>query len=1508
MRIQQTLRRSFIALVTGSLLGTFAGLAPLGANAQVAQLADVPLAQAPSTSVLPNLMYILDDSGSMGYNYMPDQVQLNSAQYAFRHCKVCKAPNKVNTTSPTNRQVTAVDTGSTKERITLSGAHGGTTGTAFRFTAGTPPSPLALNVTYYMRDINGTTAFSVALASGGSAVNLLTNPTGATFTIYDADFTTVSNHGGSVGQTVVFTSGTPPSPLTLNTVYYITLAGSDGKTLQVSATSGGSPIVLTDAGSSATLDVNGGYCQGPGTPAPQNNTGLGNGEGMACGTDQGQDANVHSRSSSPEVAEALFYAPVFNKIWYNPAISYAPAVDSTGTSLGNIDSKNATSDYFMKGAAKNLTTAFNEVVYCNTTTPSTADLLDTTKCRRNGKDNVPSGYFTYYKATAPGNEGYPNSVFFNKEQLTTSNPHYYNIAPVEHCKDENLTECMLTTTPSGDFSKPAPLRWCNTKADATTTAVVSSTSNPKCRKKFEFSTNYIFPRFGRFSRVDIVTSTANYAKVTGAVRPDCVAATTCTYAEEVQNFANWYGYYRIRMALMKTATGRAFLSIDDRYRVGFITINPGDPVSVDKYLKVGQFVADQRKNWYEKLYASSGTSGTPLREALSRVGRYYAGQKDRINSGMRDKSGTDDPVQYTCQANYALLTTDGYWNQATNQPGQQIDGSNIPDKDGTQSAPFITRATGTWDGGSGASGSLADVAAYYYIEDLRPDMTDNVPTQSGKADDNNKQHMVTFGLGLGLEGLMDYIPDYDTRLSGDFYKIKQGASNCSWKTGVCDWPVPVENQPATLDDLWHAAVNGRGAYFSASDPNSLAQGLLSALSKLKVATAAASASATSSPNITESDNYIFSSTFRTGIWDGEIVAQRIDIKTGKVIPGIEWAAQALLDARAADATDSRLIYTIDEGGASKRKDFKYASLKAAAAGAIAAEQPYFASKCGAFGQCVLLTADQQAIANDGTNLVNYLRGQRQHEKIATGESTPSFRKRDHILGDVVNASPVFVGSPFFAYNDAVSPTYEDYKTAQDARTPVLYAAANDGMLHALNANTGQELWSYVPRMVMPNLHKLANANWGATHRFSVDGTPSTADVFVGGAWKTILVAGLSSGGRGFYALDVTNPASPVVLWEICADASLCAIVDTDLGFSYGNAEIGKRKFDGKWVVYITSGLNNITPGTGKGFLYVLDLATGAVLNKVATGEGTVAAPTGFSRISGFVADPQKDRTITTIYGGDLFGNVYRFDTSVNPPVKTVLATLKDKGGKPQSVTTRPELTAIRAGTKASDPVYPVVYVGTGRYLGIDDLKDPAKLVPAQPFAYENSLYAIKDKGLGGTYANFRTANVVENVLTDKGTSRTATNKTVNWAVNDGWFIDLNPNNTTPGERINLDPLLVSGILVVVGNIPNNEQCSIGGDAFAYFFSYNSGGFPDPAGFTTVGQKITGQTIVGYTSITGVRPPAPGDKPGDPPPEIPDLKCRIIFTLATGEKITLPCPQIGGAGVPRRTSWRELIQK
>lgn len=1207
-------------------------------------------------------------------------------------------------------------------------------------------------------------------------------------------------------------------------------------------------------------------CGGPGGPAFSSSTSAmcADGSGLLFG-------------------EAPFYANEFNRIWYNPNITYAPAVDFDGTSRGNSTPVNASDDAYLGTAKTNLLNAFREYIYCTTSSPTGADKTNTAKCRKNGIHNVTpfagtTNYFLYW-GNSGNNVGLPNTTFRYPIEDSTSNAHYYVLTPHEYCSDANLTTCVLANaagTAAGTVTTPlstyeAPVRWCKTAAQATSTAVVSgpSATNPNCRKKFDRNT-YKYARYGRFKRVDIVPSVTTYAKGPKSVRTDCASATSCTYDEEIQNFANWWTYYRTRMALMKTATGRAFLPIDDRFRIGFITINPNNPVTTDKFQPVARFDSTQRKAWYDKVYVQNTNGSTPNRTALHRVGRYYMGLTDGINTDMKP-----DPLEYSCQQNFALLTTDGYWNDSFSAIG------NVDNKD----SGYTTRAFGAYDGAlTGASSTLADVAAYYYGTDLRttgPFAENNVPTSIGK-DMNPTQHMVTFTLGLGLEGFMDYQSDYQTSKTGDFAKIVAGGSGCSWTGGTCNWPVPAANEPSTLDDLWHAAVNGRGKYFSASDPNALTQGLQNALAALNVQTAAAAASATSSPNITETDNFIYSSTFRTAKWDGEIVAQRIDTVSGSVLPAIVWSAQALLDGKTSGSSDTRTIFTIDESAGGKKKDFIYSALSSAASGGIAPERDYFDNKCTAFSQCALLTSDQKDIANKGENLVGYLRGWRQHETYAAPETNPPFRTREHILGDPVNATPAFMKAPQYGFADVVTPTYADYKTANKTRTATLFIAANDGMLHALNGDTGQEMWAYVPRIVMPKLHRLATENWTVTHEYSVDGSPQLMDAYISGAWRTVLVAGLNGGGRGFYALDVTDPASPTVLWEICQDSTLCKINDADIGFTHGNPVITKRASDGKWVALLSSGLNNVSPGDGKGYLYVVDLASGAILSKVSTGEGTAATPSGLNHLAAYADNFYLNNTAKYVYGVDLYGNVWKFDLTSGSPTVLKLAELKDASGKPQSITSRPDLGNIKG--------YPVVFVGTGRYLGTDDLVDPATLVPPNQWAYQQSLYAIKDQGVA--YGNFRTkANVVQQTLITNGVSRSTSNLPVDWTIKDGWYIDFNPGGESPGERVNIDVQLVQGTLIVVTNVPNNNACTVGGDSWIYQFSYETGAYVPSAALQVAGEKFTGKITVGVVVV-----------------RLPSGVFKGIATGATGEKSTFAVNIGGAGGAARRVSWRELIQR
>lgn len=941
------------------------------------------------------------------------------------------------------------------------------------------------------------------------------------------------------------------------------------------------------------------------------------------------------------------------------------------------------------------------------------------------------------------------------------------------------------------------------------------------------------------------------------------------------NFANWYSYYRTRMLMMKTAAGRAFSTIGSNYRVGYSTISYAGTDSADtRFLKVSDFDATQKASFYSKLYGAQAIGWTPLRAALSKAGRLYAGKL---------LTGADDPLQYSCQQNFTILSTDGYWNNnaETGSYGPlQIDGTTtVGDQDHALSRPMYDSPTATSD-------TLADVAAYYYNTDLRTTgnctgalgtdvCVNNVP---GAGDDKQlQQHMTTFTLGLGVNGTLKYTEDYQTATSGDFSAIKQGTLN---------WPDPITNSgPERVDDLWHAAVNGHGTYFSAQSPNSLVSGISKALAGVSARTGSAAAAATSNLEPVAGDNYVYVALYRTVKWDGDLQAKTIDPSTGTLSTTPEWSAQPLLDAKVSASSDTRTIYTFDSGAPStKLKSFIWASL-------TAAEQGYFNNVCsgaGQLSQCSSLTLAQQSAAS-GANMVNYLRGQNGNED-RTGNADPLYRAREHVLGDMIDSQPVYVKQPPFSYADA---NYSDFKKntrtlGSDAR---VYVAVNDGMLHAFSGDTGAngggvEQWAYIPPMVMPNLYKLADKNYASNHQYYVDGSPTVGDVCPNAPvsscssnqWKTILVGGLNKGGRGYYALDITNPSSPKALWNYTVND------DQDLGYSYGNPIITKRK-DGTWVVVFASGYNNVNPGDGKGHLYVLNAYTGARLEKIDTTAGDTTTPSGLAKINAWI-DNTTDNTARRFYGGDLLGNVWRFDIDdVVPPAgkeALLLAQLGNVGTVgTQPITTKPELTEISSGGST----YAVVSVATGRYLGVSDLSDTS----------QQSIYSFKDNLTATGLGKVRTAGVlVQQSLTTNsaGTGRTTTTNAVNWGTNSGWYVDLNPNNESPGERVNVDMQQQLGLLTVAANVPENNACTLGGYAWLYNFDYKTGQYVQTATNHLAGRRL-GQNAL----VAGLK----------------------TIKLTTGKTVTLvtdtgggingeddPTSNPGLGSGAKRVSWRELL--
>lgn len=1160
-----------------------------------------------------------------------------------------------------------------------------------------------------------------------------------------------------------------------------------------------------------------------------------NANGECYGTDE--SGNAPTEGGDPPV-----YSYVFNTIYYNPNIRYTPPINPCDTSktLASMDNPTSVRVYGHKlddscipdATIVDLTSNYPELVYCKASSSSVV----TGDCKRNGLDPDASNTYPY-----AGDYDYPNATY-KYAKTRGSAPHYYEITPTEYCTNNDLFNCKAATSPQTGYLIPAYVRFCKSAAAASSAPGNSAANgtnlgNSECRAKF-VDDEFEHARYGSFKRVNIVSG-ATYPK--GPARTDCTSSgaegTTCSYEEEITNFGNWYAYYRTRLQTMKSAAGHAFSSIDKSYRVGLITIRPGNPVGDDRYLPIKDFDEVHKPTWYKKLYGMNTNFATPLRDALSRVGRHYAGVKTGINAGM-----DEDPVQYECQQNFALLTTDGYWNDIDTPTVHKIDGSNIGNQDNVNSG-YSTRAIGAWDGNvSGASNTLADVAMYYYKTDLRPDMPNAVPTTD--KDKAEHQHMVTFTLGLGLDGTLDYVPNYETATTGDFADIKAGNKT---------WPKPEANEPTALDDLWHAAVNGRGTYFSAKDPTSLAAGVRGALGSASVKTGAAAASATSSPNITPSDNFIYSSTYRTVYWDGEVVAKTIDTQTGEVSAGNVWSARSQLDAKGAAA---RKIYKMDMDAPPAREEFLWTNFNDT-------EKGYFTDKASLLSQWLLLDEPTQAIAKNGENLLNFIRGDTTHENI--GEiptANKAYRDRQHLLGDTVNATPAFVKKPRFNFTD------DGYKAWRDAdpqknRRGMLYIAANDGMLHALDASTGEEVWAYIPQIVMKDLYNLADKNYGAKHQYFVDGSPQVMDVY-DGTWRTILVGGLNHGGKGYYALDVTNPTAPKVLWEFCNNSSYCNQSDPNIGFTYGNPVIAKMPGTGKWVVMMTSGYNNVSPdglsGDGKGYFYIRDAITGAKVETISTGEGNISNPSGLAKISAWADNADIDPTATHVYGGDLLGNVWRFDLTTKSASRLTTLAI---GTTPQPITTKPELGKIK---DISDRI---VFIGTGKYLGNTDLNDTST----------QSIYAIRDTG--GTINSPR-STLMQRTISANGGTATVTGSAINWA-NGGWYADFGTK-----ERVSIDPQLALGTLIVATSVPEGSTCSPGGYSWIYQFDFNTGLTVE--GASSLGQKKNSGLIVGIVVF-----------------RLPNGQLKAVATTGDGSQDTFGVNVSGSAAGSRRTGWRELTQ-
>ena len=487
------------------------------------------------------------------------------------------------------------------------------------------------------------------------------------------------------------------------------------------------------------------------------------------------------------------------------------------------------------------------------------------------------------------------------------------------------------------------------------------------------------------------------------------------------------------------------------------------------------------------------------------------------------------------------------------------------------------------------------------------------------------------------------------------------------------------------------------------------------------------------------------------------------------------------------------------------------------------------------------------ITQPSREIINFIRG---------SDNEPTFRqRRGNILGDIVHSATLFVAQPFARYPDNLEDKpYSQYAKEHIGRQAIIYVGANDGMLHAFSALRGDELFAYVPGFLHSQLHHLTMRNYATgNHRYYVDATPTVGDVYYDDQWHTVLVGGVGAGGQGVYALDVTEPgemtednAENVVLWEF---------TDADLGYTFSRPDLVKMN-NGKWAAIFGNGYNNseydgLSSTTGYAYLYVVDIETGETISKLPINVGSQERPNGLATVT--PVDINNDHVVDYIYGGDLRGNVWRFDVTDDKPANWYLAhnrslrasdTVLDSSLEARPIFTAKAPETGRDGHHLEQPItsrisvayHPdssreglMLYFGTGRYLANGDHSDTGMT---------HSFYGIWDPidSLPPEFSGSRsnpdylrqtiTKEVKVGSLPNERGLRLTSNHPINWNQHHGWYLDLHsgpPRNESRGERQVTDSVVIGDRIAFTTNLPNENPCEAGGKSFFMELSSSSGG-------------------------------------------------------------------------------------
>jgi len=622
-----------------------------------------------------------------------------------------------------------------------------------------------------------------------------------------------------------------------------------------------------------------------------------------------------------------------------------------------------------------------------------------------------------------------------------------------------------------------------------------------------------------------------------------------------------------------------------------------------------------------------------------------------ITGSTHQRGGARDPIINTCQKNFILAIGDIFTHCDGNLPGSNKTGCSaaIPtDPDGlnVQSLWNTTRAmegnmpdarhnTGQngWAGGAGGDINyttpyVAGLAHWANTNDIRSDLagTQTISTYFVDVLENNN----------GVVGILNA-----SRLRTQFWLAA--------KYGGFDITVASSTNPNVSSTSWDKDGNGvPDTWFAGSSPSLLKSGLSNAFADIAARSSANSASsaAVTSSRQTSNSQIIYAG-YNPKDWSGTVRACSTTQNAQQCNDRPVWEASNWFNP---NVTTTYVTSVLTASSRTVVTSWLNTSTFAFN------KMPFQWSSLNASQQAILQSND-----NQGSARLAYLRGDRSQEGSV-------FRARPAgLLGDIVNSGVTYVSgaSPALRFTG-----HATYRTATKNRVPVVYVGGNDGMLHAFSGSDGKELFAYVPSAVFSNLPGLTALNF--QHRYFVDSTPMYGDIETGSGWATILVGGLGAGGRGFYALDITNQnafaassesaLSALPMWEFTSAQ------DSDLGYTFNEPSINSvtgayqqiakvadsTTAGGAWRVLVGNGYGS---SAGNAVLFMLNANTGTAATKLLAQAGPnngLSAPTP--------VDTDRDNLIDTIYAGDLQGNVHKFQFSKLAGTDYVLAKSGDASG------------------------------------------------------------------------------------------------------------------------------------------------------------------------------------------------------------------------------------------------------